>query len=265
MSDKKNKTVSLLYPGTPNKQLRPLYTSPAPSEPSSVCHVCQTGTLLIANFATGNVKVGGRMEFSLVALSRHAQEWDKQNELQVTVEMGYGCTGSTLCEMDDYRVVFGVHWSNRLLILRLTQVHKLLLLKELQTKEPYDSISVSCAMANERTLVAQTVPFRGKETLLLYQLVEGRLEHLSQLELGSWPSFVLWSGEHLLLAEAMLRGGEERQMRIVELDTSHTPLARASELLSRETTVWVQTWCADGERVCVWDDNSRSVLVYSVY
>ena len=49
-----------------------------------------------------------------------------------------------------------------------------------------------------------------------------------------------------------------------QLNTSRTPLARSSQLLSPETGVNIGCWCTVGERVCFWDMNSKSILVYSV-
>lgn len=94
--------------------------------------------------------------------------------------------------------------------------------------------------------------------------MEDRLEQLSQLKLerAFWHSVVFVAGEHLLLGERSNQGTE-----IVELSSGlklRTPLERASQLLPQAAHIDIGCWCADDERVCVWDKNSKDILVYSV-
>ena len=256
VTDAKNQTVNVLCPAATASPPRPVYTAKAPAQPSGVCLVRPTGTLLVANFADQNRDK--RMLFSLVSLSRDAQQWRQQSELPMSVEMqpGISCTGLTICKLANSTVVMGALWSRQLFVVSLTPTHRLTLLRELQIPEQY--LSVSSAVQIERTLIALMF-YPG--AISINRLVEDRLEQLSQLELGgaSWQSLVLWSGEHLLLGEQTGEG-----LAIVKLDTSRTPLARATELLPREADLRIRRWCADGERVCVWDGGTGDILVYSV-
>ena len=259
MAAKGNRTVNVLCPAAADSPPRPVYTAQAPAELSSVCLVRPTGTLLVANFADQNRK--NKVQFSMVALSRDAQQWRQQSALQVFFEMKqYACEGSTLCELANSTVLIGALWSRQLFVVSLTPTHRLTLLRELQTPEQYTS--VSSAVQIERTLVALTLTTGVVNVIIsLNRLMEDRLEQLSQLTLegASWQSAVLWAGEHLLLSDSDAQG-----LAIVELDTSRTPLARTTELLPREVDLRIGCWCADGERVCVWDADSKDILVYSV-
>ena len=251
--------MSTAATNSPNAPPRPVYTAPPPAEPSSVCLVRQTGTLLVANVADRNRE--GQVGFSLVALSRDEQQWRQQSELQVSIETrSNSFLNSTLCESNDFNVLLGAYMSRQLLVLRLTPAHRLALLRKLETREPYYSYSVNCAGVEKRPLVALTLV--SLNTVSVNRLLEDRLEPLAHLRLDLWPSFVLWCGEHLLLTD---KSKNTDMTLIVELDTARTPLARASELLPRAAGVQLRTWCADGERVCVWDENSNDILVYSIY
>lgn len=260
-----NRTVHVLSPATADSRLRPVYKAPAPAEPSSVCLVRHTGTLVIAYLPNENRR--GILQFSLVALSRNAQlKWQQQSELDVNVNMGdYVCWGSTLCECDSSgsAVLFGAHWSKQLVVVKLSPAHRLTQLRELQTPEAY--LNVSAAVVNARTIVALSL---RTHVVTINRLLDDRLEEISQMGIDLLWGVVLWSGEHLLLAE--WTGDAEgrctrfiKSPRIVELGASRTPLARASELL-RDEEVYLTTWCAGGERVFVWDTKSNNILVYSV-
>ena len=74
-----NRTVNVITPSESNSRVRPVYTAPAPSEPSAVCLVRQTGTLLIANFADANRE--NRVAFALCgsAARRSAVESNRVN------------------------------------------------------------------------------------------------------------------------------------------------------------------------------------------
>ena len=262
VADARNRTVNVLCPPATASPPRPVYTAKSPAQPSGVCLVRQTGTLLVANFADQQHRVK-RVLFSLVALSRDAQQWRQLSELQMSFEMepGISCTGLTICKLVNSTVLIGALLSRQLFVVSLTPTHRLSLLRELQTPDKYTS--VSSAVQIERTLVALTLSTAPVYIIIisLNRLVEGRLEQLSQLELGpsSHSYLVLWASERLLLGERTAQG-----LAIVELDTSRKPLARATELLSRAADLSIRRWCADGERVCVWEAASKDILVYSV-
>ena len=252
----RQKTVNVLCPTTADSTPRPVYTAQAPVQPSSVCLVRQTGTLLIANIANDN-PFGN---FKLVALSRDTQQWRQQSGLQVTVETTQFnvCVDSTLCELANATVLLGAQFATQLLVLKLTPTHELSVLRTLQIGE---YMSVSSAVLNGSSLVA-LVTEAASYNVSVNRLMEDKLEALSYLKPPAGIlNCVLWAGEHLLLGEVSCVA---QNMAIVELDTSRTPLARASRLLSPEDRVSIGCWCADGERVCVCDKNSNDILVYSV-
>lgn len=264
MADPGKRSVNSLRPSEADAPLRLVYKPPESQWPSSVCLVRQTTTLLIANFAYNN-RIGEEV-ISLVALSRDAlQQWLPRSELRVTIKKrGYTRSGCTLCELAESTVLFAALRScdlRQLRVMRLTPAHQLTVLRELQAPGEYNSIST--AVINGRSLVAFTLT--KEKSVSLYQLLEDRLQQLSHFKLETFDTFVLWSGEHLLLAQESVNEESLRSAtRVVELDTSRVPLARASELLPLSAGVSVTLWCADGERVCVYDFNSDNVLVYSV-
>ena len=70
------------------------------------------------------------------------------------------------------------------------------------------------------------------------ELRSGGLEPLSQLQLVTALSYVLWAGEHLLLAELTQSACNHQ---VVEIDTTRTPVARASRLLPDTAGVLIVT------------------------
>lgn len=265
-----SRTLSAQCPTATDSPPRPVYTAQASAQPSSVCLVRHTGTLLVANFAEENRM--GKVGFLLVSLSHDPQQWRQQSDLQLSIEMDVSCVSSTLCELANATVLFGARWSAQLLILQLTKTHRLTLLRQLQTPEKY--FCVSATVLNGRILIALASTTSPVCTVSVSELVNDQLIHLSH----SKPHVdyilfgaILWAGEHLLVSECETtqQGTETAVMELNRhcpccVSDFASPLSLGSQLLTPDAGISVATWCADGERVCVWDYNSNDILVYSV-
>ena len=258
------RTVGLLTPAAPNFRLRPVYTAPAPLQPSAVCLVRQTGTLLVANFEDRN-RIN-RVAFALVALQFESKRWNQQSQLQFDAQMnGFTCNGCTLCEFDAPTVLFGPQFSQQLFLLQVTKAHEVSLLQEVQTSSAYRS--VAAAVSSQRTLVALISSQNLPPQVSMHLMRDGRLEPLAKLKLNSFfDNFVMFVGEHLLLAEAIPPYFTQDVVVVECRDTTRTPLTltRAAPLIPESAGVKIETWCSDGERAFLWDTKSSSILVYQM-
>ena len=255
-----NRTVNSLSPVVTESTLCPVYTTPLSEVPSSVCFIRQTRTLLIAKFSDGNTE--GTKNFSIVALSRDGQNWLQQSELPLQIAPPDSCEGSTLCELPESTVLFGADRLKSLFLLKLTPGDQLELLHEVNTPEGYHSVSATSSKG--RTLV--TLSLAESNAVSLSQLAGDQLEELSRLGglLDGYTHFVLWCGEHLLLAQTTQEGMMEFDQRVEELDTSNSSIAPSTWLISGRPYVELDAWCCDGERLIVWDRHSHDVMVYNI-
>lgn len=259
-----NQTLLFLSPVTADSPLCPVYTATPPALLSSVCVMKNTDTLLIAKFA--DAKRSEKVNFCIVALSPDGnKKWHQKCDLSFSLQIAdIECERSYLCELPESTMIFGADSSRKLILLRLIPNDQLVLMREIYTPEKYHSLSASNVTLNEQVLVALQLSDNTRKWVSVSRLVSDRLEELSRLPLANTVfHHVLWSGEHLLLAENLWDGFNYGQ-HVVELDTSRTPLARRAELLQHTPQVMLAAWCTDGDRLIVWDSISNDVLVYSV-
>lgn len=257
IADPKNRRVIVLQPETATCSLRPvLYKASVPLMPVSVCLMHQSETLLIAN---SRADLTHPIDLSLVSLSRDALLWRQQSQLNVSVNLlssQLNCSLSSpkyiFCELADSSVLFGVtkHPSKQLILLKLAPDHRLTLQKELNTAEAY--FCVSAAVINGLTIVALLT---SVHSISMNRLLEDRLVHSNRLNFDTFVSSIIFSGDHLLLAE-----DESGCSRIKAADASRTPIKRAYLLLPLSVGMEVDIWCASGDRLCIVDAKSGDII-----
>lgn len=253
-----NRTVSSLAPVAAHSKLRPVYIAPAPAVPSSVCFIQQTGTLLISKYEDANQN--GTVSFYISALSRDVQNWLQQSELKLDLLVERdACDSTTLCALPESTVLFGAVLTRSLSLLKLAPGHQIELLHRINTPELYTCLSAT--MLDGQVLVA--LGLSDSDSVSVSRLANNRLEELSRLQLMKMSECnVLWSGEHLLLAEMTWAELKNRYAQnIVELDTSRTPLARGPVLLHDAAS---DAWCTDGESLILWNWKALEVRGYKM-
>lgn len=244
--------VYIINPRVLNSPARVAFRAEAPSEPCAVCLSRPTETLVIASFADRSKRTQTSIAYTLNTV---LYGW-KRSQQEVTVSQGnYSAIGGTLCALDGSSVLFGPLPSQRLFLLRVTEEHRLELLREIASGRHYQSVSATVTSSDRRTLVALALMLPFEVTVNL--LAAGGLELLSRLPLGNFiDHYVLWAGEHLLLAEST---ADFVHQRIVRVDTTRMACV---ELVPEAAGVLLNAWCADGEHVVLWDINSKDIIVY---
>ena len=166
-----------------------------------------------------------RVAFALAALQRDAQQWNQQSQLQLTAEMG----GNWCVWLHTVRIGrFDSTLRGALVATALTSESDQIA-RSFSAAESSNCEAISRASQQQWAVSALSSRSLLEMWLSVNELRSGALEPLLQLPLVYFRHhYVVWAGEHLLLAECT---AESNRFQVVAIDTTRTPVARAAPLL----------------------------------
>ena len=252
----KVRTLSLATPTTSIPTIRTIYTNQYENmEVSTLLFVHQTQSLIVC--CTMKASTNPR-EFRLLCITRDGSQWVEKSSTQVIVPFAEDIvnTGASLCELPRSAVLLVTKWSECVVHIEF-EAHKFGRVMYIDSKNEYNK-NASAIERDGTTLVAFSEMNFGP--LSLCALRDKSLVELSRIDKNNWMS-VLWLNSQLVAVE---RNDEDKATGIVSFDTSGNRLERAEELLPAAAGVNPVAVCAaGGDRVVLWDWNSKDLIVYT--
>ena len=215
--------------------------------PYSVCYMSQKQTLLVCYYKDIKYKANAPPKFSLVALRQVKEKWVKQSRLPLNI---YGIykndyLQSTICELADSELLFGVALTTQLYHLQVDPSNQLIMTAQVPVHQYYEMAATS--KGGTRVALVHSTGW-----LALYSLRGDRLNFLSRVQLGeSYYSLtrMLWMGGRLLVAKKNRQTQDTYKYigdSILEMDVTGGPFVGRTELLPATAELNVVRWCAEG-------------------
>lgn len=151
------------------------------------------------------------------------------------------------------QILLGNFGEDRLFIFGVNSQHRLSSLCAVVLENRYNYFA--CACIDGETLVAFS---HDNALVTLRRLVERRIMQIACIKL-TYPQRLLFRGNELLVADFNER---TKSHEIVSLLATSGRLMLRGSLLPSNASVKVWKWCLSGDRLVVWDNKSKDILVY---
>ena len=190
----------------------------------------------------------------LVSLERGTRDWLEVERVQTELTPGSSNVGLQMA--GDSRVLLGQEDTDSLYVFDVSAEHRLHDAGTVALE--HQLCRFACTSLGSDTLVAVT-QYRGK-CVLVHRLLDGPLllKPLARTQLAR-PGCVLWRGNQLLVAYSP----SVYDSHVVDsFLLSGALLMRQRQLLAANTGSYSNQWCLAGDRLCVWEYNSKDLLLY---
>ena len=204
-------------------------------EVTSVCYISDSDTLVLTISKSNHLVFISRIE-----KGRSRDEWQEADDELI---------GSICCAVSDSRLLVGTSKVSYMELFRVENGPRLTLLHRINVQEIYSDFSVS---ASGEELVAVSY----KNSVCVNRLCHDHLEEISRIQLSCLN--LLWLGDRLLVTESI------DSHVVIELEVRGTRLERLRELLDlKYARIDFHCWCAVGNELAIFDDNTQALVLYS--
>ena len=206
---------------------------------SRVCYINDSDTLVLVSKPLDGSK--HLVVLTRIGEGRSSNEWRKADGQII---------GSMCCAVSDSRLLIGTMNVTYMELFRVESGPRITPLNRINVPEIYFDFSVSGSAGEELVAVSY------ENSVCVNRLCHDRLEEISRIQLSSGN--LLWLGDRLIVTEHI------DSHVVVELEVRGTRLERRRELLDLNyARIYFHCWCAVGNELAIFDDNTQALVLYS--